>query len=208
MKNLLSNTRIQSRNWIVKQVYIFICINCSCKTYSGLLTSAEINSFLSNFRQVATWQYLEVSLQFADFEDVHVFNLVQCRPKKNIISNCFILNPWNLLRISNVSANRYRSFNNYILVVEEKIILKLCKFFLIDHLFLLSFCFTILVQNLRTDVQQVTDDGIQQAAFPRSNVSDNADELSFLDFKINLFQSNQLPKCLFFIFCHHFLVIF
>ena len=92
-----SDVSVKCRDWVIQQIDIFLLIDGSGKSKSGLLSTTQVDSFLSNFSKITTLHDFKVSLKLTILDCVYVFVMVQLSIVENVISKCLILNPWFLL---------------------------------------------------------------------------------------------------------------
>ena len=72
MEDVSLHVGVESRYWVVHQDDVLVRVDSSSKGDPGLLPAAQVDSFLANLSLISSRQYLQVSGQFADLDDLVV----------------------------------------------------------------------------------------------------------------------------------------
>ena len=150
LEDLFLDICIQSRDRIVHQYNISLCVYSSCQRNSGLLPSTQINTFFTNLSLIAGGQNLKISLKLTNLNDMFVPLFIELLAKCNIFSNCLVLNPRNLLNVRNI----VRKLNSWKLIEFHRAVVNfLLHFLVLVNLFILE-----LTHEFFWKIKQITDE--------------------------------------------------
>ena len=112
VKHSFANMCIECCNRIIHQDNVRFFVNSSGKADSCFLSFTEIDASISYLRLVTSWQYLQIPLKLARFNNFFVKGLFKFLSKYYVALNCLILNPGLLLHITQSSKlNNWCIFN-------------------------------------------------------------------------------------------------
>ena len=96
-----SHMSVNSTQDIIQNVDVSICVKSSCKGNSGLLTSRECGSSLSDDLEISIGKKMKISLKRSIFNCLCVSFGVVLFSKKNVVSDSIVHDPCNLTCIGN-----------------------------------------------------------------------------------------------------------
>ena len=102
-----SHMSVNSTQDIVQNVDVSICVESSCKGNSGLLSSRERGSSLSDDLEISIGKKMKISLKRSIFNCLCVSFGVVLFSKKNVVSDCIVHDPCNLTGICNSTKGFY-----------------------------------------------------------------------------------------------------
>jgi hypothetical protein len=94
---------------IIEEVHVRLIVQCAGKRDSLLLTTAEIDSLLSNLRCISVREERDVVRQRARRDDLGVACLVPRTLKENVAAQRCVLNPWYLRAVRDAATHRNSS---------------------------------------------------------------------------------------------------
>ena len=76
VNDFAADVGVKSRDGIVHEQNVFVSINSSCQTDSGLLSSTQVDSLFSDFSEVSSWEDVKISFELAHLNRLDILCLV------------------------------------------------------------------------------------------------------------------------------------
>ena len=175
LKDLLLDVRVKCWDWVVHQHDVSVGVDCSRQTDSGFLASTKVDALLADLGEVAAWQHVEVAGQLADLDDSVVLRFVERQTEQDVVSDGFVLHPRYLLHKADAAAEL-----DYAVMFERLVVEFVSEVGVDDLIFERT-------DHLLVEVNHVAENGAEQRRFARSDFTNNANKLSFLNIYVHIF---------------------
>jgi hypothetical protein len=139
------------------------------------LTSAEIDSFFPNLCKVTWWQNFKISSQLTYFNCFFISIFFIRISKKNILSYCLVLNPWNLLNKRDILIYMDWAYTYLLLGYLTNFILDFRVW---------NKIFRVIVNILLWKEQEISYKSRYKRTFSWTNITNNANKFTFLNIDV------------------------